>query len=408
MQEYKIGEPYSSMNSATYILALVSLLISTSTNSQGFANYPLYRTQTTEVNTTPTPDVTPSPKQTSELVGVTSSKVGNAEVTIAFSPSEGYSKSLRHLLLNARNSLRICMYTLDDPTAFQLIEATSKRGVKIEIVLFEEMIEGNARAKDIAQKLGTISELTIVKGKNTDLGGSSKTGISKSQMHHKFIVVDDETLWTGSGNLSQNARAHNDEAAIIIKHPEVAKIYIEEFNRLKTKDPQEWANRPMLHTAKVGQGKEIKVLLLPAQEDAVAYIRKLLGAAKENITLIMSEITDGKITQALILSHKRGLNVSVLTNRLDEKPEDSQISRLQKEGINVVFSKNDNTMHQRCMVIDSNKIVVGSNNFTLRGLKDSAENMVILDDPVIAKAIEDEFVRCSKAISYRASKWGLE
>jgi phosphatidylserine/phosphatidylglycerophosphate/cardiolipin synthase-like enzyme len=164
----------------------------------------------------------------------------------------------------------------------------------------------------------------------------------------------------------------------------------------------------MLHTAKVGQGKEIKVLLLPSKQDAVAYIRNLLGAAKKNITLIMSEITDWKITQALILSHKRGIEVSVLTRPTNENSEDSQISRLQKEGVNVVFSKNDNTMHQRCMVIDSNKVIVGSNNFTLRGLKDSAENMVVLDDPIIAKAIEDEFIRCSKAISYRASKWGLE
>lgn len=398
------------MNLATYILTLLTLLTSTSTNSQAFAIHPSARDTTQDTTQDTALGVSPTEipnKVIDQPVGLTTTKVGDAKVSIAFSPSEGYSNELRHLLLNAKESLKICMYTLDDPTALQLIESNAKRDIKIEIILFDQMVDSNVRAKDIAQRLETISELTIVKGKETSLQGSSTAELSKSQMHHKFIIVDDKTLWTGSGNLSQNARSHNDEAAIIIEHPAVAKIYIDEFNRLKTINPTEWDNRPMLHTAKVGQGKEIKVLLLPAKQDAVAYIRNLLGAAKKNITLIMSEITDWKITQALILSHKRGIEVSVLTRSTNKNSEESQIGRLQKEGINVVFSKNDNAMHQRCMVIDSNKVIVGSNNFTLRGLKDSAENMVILDDPIIAKAIEDEFIRCSKAISYRASKWGL-
>jgi phosphatidylserine/phosphatidylglycerophosphate/cardiolipin synthase-like enzyme len=49
--------------------------------------------------------------------------------------------------------------------------------------------------------------------------------------HHKVIVVDDETVITGSLNFSNNADDSNDENVVIIKNRSIAAKYLEEFDR---------------------------------------------------------------------------------------------------------------------------------------------------------------------------------
>jgi phosphatidylserine/phosphatidylglycerophosphate/cardiolipin synthase-like enzyme len=50
-------------------------------------------------------------------------------------------------------------------------------------------------------------------------------------MHHKVFIIDDQTVVAGSFNFSTGARDSNDENMLIIKDPDLALQYIEEFNR---------------------------------------------------------------------------------------------------------------------------------------------------------------------------------
>ncbi len=53
-------------------------------------------------------------------------------------------------------------------------------------------------------------------------------------MHHKVIIIDGETVITGSYNFSKNAETRNSENLLIIKgNKEIARAYLDEFNRLK-------------------------------------------------------------------------------------------------------------------------------------------------------------------------------
>ena len=52
-------------------------------------------------------------------------------------------------------------------------------------------------------------------------------------MHHKVIVIDEETVITGSYNFSKNAEERNSENLLIIKgNPDIAQAYLAEFNRV--------------------------------------------------------------------------------------------------------------------------------------------------------------------------------
>jgi phosphatidylserine/phosphatidylglycerophosphate/cardiolipin synthase-like enzyme len=52
-------------------------------------------------------------------------------------------------------------------------------------------------------------------------------------LHHKFAVIDDQTVVVGSQNWSDAANHGNDENLLIIKNARIAKMYKDEFNRLE-------------------------------------------------------------------------------------------------------------------------------------------------------------------------------
>ena len=55
---------------------------------------------------------------------------------------------------------------------------------------------------------------------------------SGDMLHHKFAVLDDETVIVGSQNWSNSANITNDENILVIKNKKIAKKYLKEFNRL--------------------------------------------------------------------------------------------------------------------------------------------------------------------------------
>ena len=56
---------------------------------------------------------------------------------------------------------------------------------------------------------------------------------SPGTMHHKVIIIDEQTVITGSYNFSRNAETNNSENLLIIKNNKgIGKAYMEEFHRL--------------------------------------------------------------------------------------------------------------------------------------------------------------------------------
>ncbi len=55
---------------------------------------------------------------------------------------------------------------------------------------------------------------------------------NKGNMHHKFIVIDEEVVIVGSPNFSNNGFNKNSENLLIIHNQDISSAYYEEFNRL--------------------------------------------------------------------------------------------------------------------------------------------------------------------------------
>jgi phosphatidylserine/phosphatidylglycerophosphate/cardiolipin synthase-like enzyme len=51
-------------------------------------------------------------------------------------------------------------------------------------------------------------------------------------MHHKVMIIDEQTVVTGSYNFSANAEERNDENLLIIDNPELARQFEVEFDEI--------------------------------------------------------------------------------------------------------------------------------------------------------------------------------
>lgn len=143
--------------------------------------------------------------------------IGEARLEVYFSPDDGVLKRLLAFSGSAAESIDFLAYSFtSDPLAEAMLER-HKAGVKVRGVFDASQVETN-----IGSDYGLLREA----GLDVRLDGAP------GQMHHKVMVIDGRAVAFGSYNFSNNAERVNDESLVIIDHPETARLFLEEFERI--------------------------------------------------------------------------------------------------------------------------------------------------------------------------------
>ena len=133
-----------------------------------------------------------------------------------FSPGTECRTAIIQQIRSARNSLKICVFTISDNEISEEIIKAHRRNIAVKI------ITDNDKCFDTGSDIEAIHQAKIpVKMDRTD-----------SHMHHKFCVVDKERLITGSYNWTRSAAESNQENIILTDHVGMVKDFVKEFNRL--------------------------------------------------------------------------------------------------------------------------------------------------------------------------------
>lgn len=136
--------------------------------------------------------------------------------SVFFSPGDQCKNAIIQQIRLAKESLKICVFTISDNDISEAIESAYRKGVGIKIITDDD--KSSDRGSDV-QSLAKI-------------GLKVKIDRSKSHMHHKFCVIDKETLITGSYNWTRSAAEQNQENIIISSEESVVKSYLSEFDKL--------------------------------------------------------------------------------------------------------------------------------------------------------------------------------
>lgn len=167
----------------------------------------------------------------------------NTTITLQFSPTSN-SKNWRlstnglidKVISNANNSIDLALFVFSEQSIANTLQQKQQQGIKINGVFdsgfafryYSEVLDllgvtsyyrcqAEADNNPWIQPLNTIGIPNIVTG---------------DKLHHKFALIDEQTVISGSQNWSQAANQKNDEALIVINNHTLAQHFEREFQRL--------------------------------------------------------------------------------------------------------------------------------------------------------------------------------
>ena len=120
----------------------------------------------------------------------------------------------------------------------------------------------------------------------------------------------------------------------------------------------------------------------PCAEHIVGLVRQ----ARSQIDVCVFTITDNRISEALIESHRRGVQLRVITDNEKQNDEGSDVRDLERAGIEVRTDQSPHHMHHKFAIFDQRRLLTGSYNWTRSAAMDNRENFLVTDaaDLVIA------------------------
>jgi phosphatidylserine/phosphatidylglycerophosphate/cardiolipin synthase-like enzyme len=118
-------------------------------------------------------------------------------------------------------------------------------------------------------------------------------------MHHKYVIRDDEALWTGSTNWTADSWTREENVIVTVQSRELA-------SRFKTDFEQLWTTRDVEKSGKVDSaplnvaGSSVRAWFCPGRGEKLAHrIAKAIGSATRRIRIASPVISSGPILGTL-------------------------------------------------------------------------------------------------------------
>ncbi|MBW4618527.1 MAG: DUF655 domain-containing protein [Cyanosarcina radialis HA8281-LM2] len=168
-----------------------------------------------------------------------------SKLTVQFSPtsrtvpwSETTNGTIGKTLSSAVQKVDLALFVFSEQLLADILESDRQRGVEVKALIEREFAyrsysdaldlmgvaladscKYEANNRPWPQPISSVGAPVLAKG---DL------------LHHKFAVIDGQTVITGSHNWSAAANTNNDETLLVIQNPTVAAHFTREFDRLYT------------------------------------------------------------------------------------------------------------------------------------------------------------------------------
>lgn len=155
---------------------------------------------------------------------------------VVFLPTPAFGHDLVAGVAKAQKSIHILAYNMQGDTASEMTgeffnKLREKAAAGIEVVMILEFGSGtNPRTKNLVRNFAE---------------GFAASGIQVLYMqeykvqHKKVVLVDKETVWLGSANLTLNAMAYNEEMSLRTSDKEVVRQAVADFEELRKRSSRD-------------------------------------------------------------------------------------------------------------------------------------------------------------------------
>jgi hypothetical protein len=313
-----------------------------------------------------------------------------AQTELYVPPFEDAEARALAVLDGAQRSVEVAQYNIRNERFVTKLDQLRARGVRVRIVI---------DAKNAAKPWNVLDDRIEAMG--FDLVRYENTNHRYAIMHHKFTVVDDAVVMTGSYNWNGTAQVVNDESMLVLHDPALAAAYQAEFEEL-------WGAPEV---AGVGGTPDAQVHFAPEDRPRDAVLAAIRGA-QQRILVAMFSFKDTTVARALRDAARRGVEVILLTEKkqADTTRADETVA---SGGARVIVGANQSSaysaMHSKFAVIDDALVLAGATNWTYTAFFSSNEDLLSLRDPDLARRYTRAFgalVRRYDPAGFVASDFG--
>ena len=118
-------------------------------------------------------------------------------------------------------------------------------------------------------------------------------------MHHKYVIRDQATVWTGSTNWTADSWTREENVIVTVDSPELAARYGVDFEQLWTKRDVRRSGKVDTSPVDVG-GIQVRPWFCPGRGEQLAHrIAKAIGSAKRRVRIASPVLSSGPILGTL-------------------------------------------------------------------------------------------------------------
>jgi len=190
--------------------------------------------------------------------------------------------------------------------------------------------------------------------------------LSTGLMHKKILILDDETVFLGSANLTETSLRLHDNLVMGCLYP------------------------PLAHFLKYSQdtyfsftldGQEIEIFSLPEiQKRSLHKILHCIDNAQSSIQVSMFTFTHPDILASLLAAHSRGIDIKVCIDSYSARGASKKVFEiLTAAAIDVSLGTRGKLLHNKWCIIDKKILIFGSTNWTSSAFSKNDDCIVILN-----------------------------
>ena len=223
-------------------------------------------------------------------------------------------------------------------------------------------------------------------------------------MHHKYVVRDGETVWTGSTNWTDDSWSRQENVLAIVESPKLAAAFTENFDELWSKGVVEQSGFVEPNPVRVGETR-MRAWFTPGFGEALSRrIAKHIRRANTRVRICSPVLTVAPVLSALCERLDNGLDIAGCLDRpqiegvIYQWGEDGNAAwklPLLKQALKAPFSAKPSTpwgqgsvhdfMHAKVTVVDD-VVFTGSFNLSRSGER-NAENVLEIEDAALADSL---------------------
>jgi phosphatidylserine/phosphatidylglycerophosphate/cardiolipin synthase-like enzyme len=118
-----------------------------------------------------------------------------------------------------------------------------------------------------------------------------------------------------------------------------------------------------------------------------------LNHATNSVFVQAYSFTSAPIARALVDAHQRKVKVRVILDDSQRSEKYTEADFLDHYGIPPLIDAKHAIAHNKIMIIDEGIIITGSFNFTKSAEEKNAENLLVINDPILAKKYLENWQR---------------